>query len=271
MSMKMNGERMMVMTCRNYSVGSRQMYDERRMNRVAVAALLLALASVLTLVATGPLYRTGRVSLTTAFTIMRWAAYGGVASLLLGVIGAIIAARRGSGMAAAVAALVIVVGGLALPASWLRQASRVPRIHDISTDTDRPPTFVAIVPLRAGARNPIEYGGPEIAAQQHQGYPDIAPLTLSVPPSQAFDRALAATRAMGWELVASDPATGRIEATDTTFWFGFKDDIVVRVTPAAGGSRVDVRSLSRVGLSDVGTNAARIRRFVKTVSESRTS
>jgi len=68
---------------------------------------------------------------------------------------------------------------------------------------------------------------------------------------------------MGGELVASDPVAGRIEATDTTFWFGFKDDIVVRVAPAPGGSRVDVRSTSRVGLSDVGTNAARIRKYLR--------
>jgi uncharacterized protein (DUF1499 family) len=238
------------------------MYDEPRSNRAAAIGLLLATGSALTLVATGPLYRAERVSLTTAFTIMRFAAYAGVASVLLAAVGAIVAARRGRGMATAVAALIIGAGSLAVPATWLRQASRVPRIHDISTDTDHPPAFVAVVPLRAGAPNPIEYGGAEIAAQQRQGYPDIAPVTLSVPPNQAFDRALATARAMGWELVASEPAAGRIEATDTTFWFGFKDDIVIRVAPAPGGSRVDVRSLSRVGLSDVGTNAARIRMFV---------
>jgi uncharacterized protein (DUF1499 family) len=239
------------------------MRDQYRTNRVALPALLLALASVLTLVAIGPVHRSGRVGLTTAFLVMRWAAYGGIAALMLGVIGAIIAARRqGRGRGAAVAAIVIVVAGLALPASYLRRASRVPRIHDITTDTDRPPAFVAVVPLRADARNPIEYGGPELAAQQRQGYPDIVPLTLDVPPAQAFDRALAAARSLGWEIVASDPASGRIEATDTTFWFGFKDDIVVRVAAAPGGSRVDVRSLSRVGLSDVGTNAARIRTYL---------
>ena len=239
------------------------MYDQHRTNRVATIGLFLALAAVLAIAVTGPLHRTGRVSLTTAFLILRWAAYGGIAALLCGILGAILAARRGRGMAAAVATLVICIGGLALPASWLRQASRVPRIHDITTDPDRPPAFVAVAPLRAGAPNPIVYGGPELAAQQRQGYPDLAPLTLAVPPDRAFDRALATARAMGWELVASDPAAGRIEATDTTFWFGFKDDIVIRVTPASGSSRVDVRSLSRVGLSDVGTNAARIRKFLK--------
>ena len=88
---------------------------------------------------------------------------------------------------------------------------------------------------------------------------------LSVPPSQAFDRALSAARGMKWEIVASDPATGRIEATDTTFWFGFKDDVVVRISSAPQGSRIDVRSVSRVGRSDVGTNAKRIQIYLEKV------
>ena len=70
---------------------------------------------------------------------------------------------------------------------------------------------------------------------------------------------------MGWEIVASDPAQGRIEATATTFWFGFKDDIVVRLAAEGTGSRVDVRSLSRIGSSDVGANAQRIRAYLEKV------
>jgi uncharacterized protein (DUF1499 family) len=73
---------------------------------------------------------------------------------------------------------------------------------------------------------------------------------------------LAAARAQGWEIVAAVPAEGRIEATDTTRFFGFKDDIVIRVKAEGAGSRVDVRSLSRVGKSDVGKNASRIRAYL---------
>jgi uncharacterized protein (DUF1499 family) len=238
------------------------MYDEPRPNRMAHLALLLAAVSLLLLAAAGPLYRSRLLGLASAFGVLRWAAYGGVGALVLAVLAVIIAARRRTGMTAAAAAIVAGLLALAMPYSWLRQASRVPRIHDVTTDTDHPPTFVAVVPLRAGAPNTAQYGGPEIAAQQHQGYADLAPLALSVPPNQAFDRALAVARKMGWEIVASDPASGRVEATDTTFWFGFKDDVVVRIAAAPGGSRVDVRSVSRVGLSDVGTNAARIRKYL---------
>ena len=139
----------------------------------------------------------------------------------------------------------------------------MPPIHDISTDTKRPPEFVAILPLRADAPNPSEYGGPEVAAAQIGAYPDLQTHRMDAAPAQAFERAQQAARGLGWEIVSADPTAGRIEATATTFWFGFKDDVVIRIEPDAAGSRVDVRSLSRVGGSDVGANAARIRAFLQ--------
>ena len=225
-------------------------------------SLLLTAVSLVMLVAPGPLYRLGYLGLASAFAVLKWGVYAGIGALVLAVLGVIVAASRGSGMAAPLTAVVALLLVFAMPAILVRRASRVPRIHDIATDTDHPPPFVAVVPLRASAPNTVQYGGAEIAAQQHQGYPDVTPLVLGVPPDQAFNRALAVARNMGWEIVQSDPASGRIEATDTTFWFGFKDDVVVRIAAAPGGSRVDVRSVSRVGLSDVGTNAARIRKYL---------
>jgi uncharacterized protein (DUF1499 family) len=159
-------------------------------------------------------------------------------------------------------AFVLGAAAALVPYRWMQQAQRVPPIHDITTDTERPPEFQAVLPLRADAPNPAAYGGPEVAAQQRAGYPDIAPLTLELPPAEAYRQALDAAREMGWELVAADSAEGRIEATATTGWFGFKDDVVVRVAPAGAGSRVDVRSVSRVGKSDVGANAERIREYL---------
>jgi uncharacterized protein (DUF1499 family) len=156
----------------------------------------------------------------------------------------------------------LVLGGaiVAVPSQYLFRG--VPAIHDITTDTDNPPQLVATLPLRAGAENTAVYGGPKLAAEQKQGYPDIAPLALPVPPRTAFERAQRAAKEMGWLIIAADPAAGRLEATDTTLWFGFHDDIVVRIVAADGGCRVDVRSVSRVGRSDIGTNAKRIRGFL---------
>jgi uncharacterized protein (DUF1499 family) len=145
----------------------------------------------------------------------------------------------------------------------LRSAKRAPEIHDISTDTVNPPRFVAVVPLRAGAPNSVVYAGEATASRQHAAYPDIQPITLGVPPEQAYRRALDAARNMGWQVDASVPAEGRIEATDTTRWFGFKDDIVIRVSPAGTGSRIDVRSESRLGDGDLGKNARRIRAYLR--------
>jgi len=142
-----------------------------------------------------------------------------------------------------------------------------PPIHDITTDTDNPPAFVAVLPLRVDAPNPTVYGTsrdmtPELLTRlQQEAYPDIQPRLLEATPEAVFDRALAAVDSLGWELVAADRQAGRIEATDTTFWFRFKDDIVIRIRAEGSGSRVDARSVSRVGRGDAGTNAKRLRRF----------
>lgn len=168
---------------------------------------------------------------------------------------------RGRGIVGVVAAAAV----LTFPVVVAVTASGTAPIHDVTTDTADPPVFVAAVPVRAetGALNPVAYGGPEVAALQRQSFPDLEPLRLDVAPPAAFDRALAAVRAMDWELIAADPSAGRIEATDTTLLFGFKDDIVVRVREDGTGSRIDVRSLSRVGGGDLGTNAKRVRRYLQ--------
>jgi len=162
---------------------------------------------------------------------------------------------------------VIGLGAAALPLLQLRTAKSVPPIHDITTDPSDPPVFEAVLPLRMGAANGVEYGGNTVAAQQRAAYPDILPIRLDAAPSQAFARALDAARAMGWAIAAADPARGVIEATDRTLWFGFKDDIAVRVRANGTGSVIDVRSLSRIGRSDVGTNARRIRAYRDQLAE----
>ena len=242
------------------------MYDEPKASGVARLAAALGAVSVLALAAAGPLHHLGLVGLAGAFSVLKWAVYGALATVVLAISGIIIAARRRSGMAVAMTALALSLAAIGSVGALAWKASRVPAIHDITTDTVQPPPFLAVLPLRAGAPNPAEYGGPAIAAKQRQAFPDLGPLSLNLPSGRAFDRALAAARAMGWELVASDPAGGRIEATDTTFWFGFKDDIVIRVLPQPAGSRVDVRSVSRVGVGDIGANAARVRKYLAAVN-----
>lgn len=230
----------------------------------AVAALGLTLLGV-----AGPAYRLGVLSLPNAFTLLRWAAYAGIAATLAGVVVGLLAYRRGARVAALLAATAA-LGGVAafgIPFEWQRGARSVPPIHDITTDLEHPPTFEAIVPLRTEAPNSLERPA-ELSEQQRLGYPDLAPITLSMPSDQAFARALAVAQQADWAIVTADKSEGRIEATDTTRWFGFRDDIVIRLTPWGAGTRVDVRSVSRVGNSDAGTNARRIRRYLSTLQSS---
>jgi uncharacterized protein (DUF1499 family) len=95
-----------------------------------------------------------------------------------------------------------------------------------------------------------------------EAYPGLKPIESDLSVADAVDRTEAALQAMGLEIVAVDKEAGLVEATATTFWFGFKDDMVVRIVGNGEGSRIDLRSMSRVGQSDVGANAARITDFV---------
>jgi hypothetical protein len=134
-------------------------------------------------------------------------------------------------------------------------------IHDITTDTGNPPAFVALASARQAAPNGSVYKGDEIADRQRKAYPDVTALKSDLAPQVLFAKAEGVARAAGWEIAAAEPNEGRIEATDTTLIFGFKDDIVIRIRPAGNGSVLDMRSMSRVGVSDLGVNAKRILEF----------
>jgi len=235
------------------------------MRPLRIAALVAGLAACAMLIASGPVTRAGIWPWETGLRVFTWAAYAGLAAAGLGLILALAAAvpRWREGAWLAVAALALGLVAAAPPILLLKKAEGVPPIHDITTDPFNPPNFVALLPLRLAMPNGANYGGGAVAARQQQGYPDIKSLILKEPPAEAVQHAIDAARACGWEIVASDARNGRVEATDTTAWFGFKDDIVVRVRGLAdGGSRVDVRSVSRVGRSDLGANAARVRKFL---------
>jgi uncharacterized protein (DUF1499 family) len=228
-----------------------------------VAAGGIAVLSLLLLALSGPLYRFGILGLPNAFTLLRWGAYGGIAAMVVSLPVLMMAYASGKRLRALLGAVAFLLGAAAfgIPFQWQQSARGVPPIHDITTDLENPPAFEAVVPLRADAPNSLERP-PDLARLQREGYPDLAPVTLSIPMEQAFDRALAEAQEAGWEIVTADRSAGRIEATDTTRWFGFEDDIAVRLTPWGSGTRVDVRSVSRVGRGDTGTNARRIRRYL---------
>lgn len=139
----------------------------------------------------------------------------------------------------------------------------VPRIHDIATDLEHPPEFVVIETLRTPVHNSLDRLKPEnLADLQEKGYPGLGPVWINRSFDQVFEQAVALIKKRGWEVAAIAVEEGRIEATDTTRIMGFKDDIVIRVQVTGSRTRVDMRSASRVGESDLGVNAARIQHFL---------
>ena len=243
----------------------------RRSWAVAVAVLgaVAAVAAAVALVIAPLGYRAGLWPLSTALiflprVIVYYAGIAGAAISLLGLIVTAATKRRGW---AALALLGIVVGAGAayVPWSFAQMGHAVPPVNDITTDTANPPPFEAVMPLREAVHaQPVTYGA-DFPALQKEAFPDIVAPHLAKPADQAFALALDAVRRMGWTIVAADGERGRIEATDRTFWYGFTDDIVVRVSADGMGSRIDVRSKSRLGRGDFGTNARRVRAYLAAI------
>lgn len=240
-------------------------HKKRRGRWLPAVGLLLALAGAMLVLVPGPGYRWQLFGLGAAFALLRWGAFIGSAGAIVSLLALVtMFARTGRPVVQVLCAgvgLVIGAASFGVPWALLQQARSVPPIHDITTDTAQPPAFQAILPLRQDAPNSAVYGGPAIAREQRKAYPDIKPLQLQVSPARAFAAALDVAKDMGWRIVAAAPQAQRIEATVTTSWFGFKDDVVIRIRAAEPGARVDIRSVSRVGASDLGKNAERIRRF----------
>jgi uncharacterized protein (DUF1499 family) len=151
-----------------------------------------------------------------------------------------------------------------VPWQYSRLHSTLPPIHDITTDTDNPPAFSAVLPARAAEHaGGVNYDDPQLPQLQKVAYADLAGLKAALPVAKAFKEALHVAKSMpGWTIIASDADAGHIEASQQSRWFRFTDDIVIRVSSDVVGSRIDMRSTSRQGHSDYGVNAARIRAYI---------
>ncbi len=154
----------------------------------------------------------------------------------------------------------IALPGAALLIAMTQGAGNAPQIHDITTDTNDPPTFIKAVQQRGEESNTLAIK-PDFIEQQRAAYPDLKSIATTLNTKAAFDRAVVVAQQLGWEIYNQDREGGLIEAVETTAIFAFKDDIAIRVRPSGAGATVDLRSVSRVGRGDLGANAARIRRF----------
>ena len=222
---------------------------------------LVSLIAFLLVLLPGPLYKFDVVELGTAFAGFKFGVYAGGAALLLLLV-QVIFMRKTVTLGSAATAVIFSAIAIAMPLNMMNTAKSVPPIHDISTDLVNPPEFIAIAPLRADASNPVEYAGEETAVQQRKAYPELATLNFAQSKTDLVKATEQAVQNLGWELVNTDISKGIVEATETTAWFGFKDDVVVRINDEGSERFVDIRSKSRVGRSDLGKNAERIHTLI---------
>lgn len=246
----------------------RRIVDEPT-SRLAIWARRCAVFSLAATVLAVLIVRSGILELEPAL-----ATFGG--ALVFAVIGIVLALGAfvviwKDGIAGAGYAFSAVAIGLALlgyPAYLGYLAYKLPMINDITTDPIDPPRFDILARLRP--RGTVEYAGLYAAEQQRKAYPDIEPLTVNVTPPQVYDAAVAAMFKRKWRVVVDRPPQlgrrdGQIEAVARTPIMGFRDDVALRVRPDGDGTRIDVRSASRYGRHDFGTNAARIRSLLEDI------
>lgn len=231
---------------------------------ILIFALLSALVGLLMVALPGPAYQRELLELRPALDLFRAALWPGLAAATLGLLAALTGGGgvRGGPALCLISVLVAVIVVIP-PLQFRHAADSVPPIHDISTDLADPPAFVALRAAREDAPNAVEHPGEEVATQQRDAYPEIRPRRYARSPEAVFAAAADQVREQGWLLVEEDSDSGRIEAVAVTTWFGFRDDVVIRVAADADGARLDMRSASRVGRSDLGANARRIDRYLR--------
>lgn len=249
---------------------------------LAWLSLIVAVLAAAATAAAGPGYQAQWWDL--GFALRTLIGYGGWAALGSGVLALVLTLVllvRGPGRFLVPSILALLVSGTLLYVmvpqlamvrevplySDLMGVEPVPPIHDITTDTDDPPQFEAAVKLRESdwmTKNPPEYDPAQGEKQlAFGGYDDIEPAYFDAAPETVFAKALKTVNDFGWLVIRADQEAGIIEAAETSTWFGFTDDVVIRVRQTEDGrTRLDMRSKSRIGQSDVGQNARRIRRFM---------
>jgi len=242
---------------------ARRPFPDEPVSRVAVWSSRLGLFAIAVAALSVIIVRSGLLEIVPALaTFGASLVFAGLA-ILLAFAAFVVIWRQGTGGLLGLALL-------AYPAYLGTRALRLPAIADISTDTSNPPRFDVLARLRPRGRT--DYPGAAAAALQHKAYPYVAPLDLDVPTKVAYDAALALVTKRKWYVGDTRPPTlarrdGVIEAVARTPIMGFRDDVVIRISPLGQGARVDMRSASRFGDHDLGSNASRIRSLLEDIDD----
>ena len=265
----------------------RQSFTEAPVSRLAVWARRIALFSLAATFVAVIIVRSGALEIVPALSTLAGALVLACMAILLAFSAGIVIWQHGiGGGRQAVTALVIGTALIAYPVYLGVKAFRLPAIYDISTDPIDPPQFDAIARLRPRDANPVTYAGLYTAEQQHAAYPDIEPDETTATPQDAYAAAMKVIAKRKWRVVDSRPPQGPqprvidarasqagtvrdgiIEAVARTPILGFRDDVVLRIRPTVDGARIDVRSASRYGRHDLGTNAKRVRGLIDDIDD----
>ena len=250
---------------------ARRPFPDEPVSRVAVWSSRLALFAIAVAALSVIIVRSGLLEIVPALATFAAALVFAGLAILLAFAAFIVIWRQGTGgLGRALLGLFLGLALLAYPTYLGTRALRLPAISDVTTDTTNPPRFDVLARLRPRGRT--DYPGPAVAALQRTAYPDVVPLDLDVPTKVAYDAALALITKRKWYIGDTRPPTlarrdGVIEAVARTPIMGFRDDVVIRVTPLGQGTRIDMRSASRFGNHDLGANASRIRSMLEDIDD----
>ena len=265
----------------------RQLFTQTSISRLAIWSRRIALFSLAATFIAVIIVRSGALEIVPALSTLAGALVLACLAILLAFAAGIVIWRQGiGGGRQAVTALLIGAALIAYPVYLGIKASRLPAIYDITTDPIDPPQFDAIARLRPRDANPVTYAGLYTAEQQHAAYSDIEPDDTTATPQDAFAAAMKVIAKRKWRVVDARPPQGPlprvidtrapqpsavrdgiIEAVARTPILGFRDDVVVRIRPTIDGVRIDVRSASRYGRHDLGTNAKRVRSLIEDIDD----
>jgi uncharacterized protein (DUF1499 family) len=237
----------------------RESKQARWSRRIAVFAAQVVIISVL-------LHRFDLLGTKVATNLLGFGALGGLFAFALAGIALVRIWSQGLlGGGHAVAGAIIGLALLAGPMWYLPELLTLPKINDITTDSQSPPQFEQIASIRDKDANPTAYSADRLAVLQIQSYPDIRPMVLERSAEETFDLAREAVTKLDWKIVndrkPDGDQPGQIEAVARTLLMGYADDIVIRVSAGTNEAKIDVRSASRYGEHDFGANARRIRRL----------
>lgn len=252
---------------------SRRRLLEDPYSRLAIWARRLAFFSLVAALLSILIVRSDLLEIVPALATFAGALAIAVMAILIAIAALVVIWTDGlRGIGYALSSIAISLGLLAYPLYLGAKAFRLPAISDITTDPIDPPRFEAIARVRPRAANPVIYAGLYAAERQRLAYPEVEPLLLTATPKEVFDAALAVANKRRWRVIdvrepTANRREGRIEAIARTPVMGFRDDVVIRVRPNGEDSRIDVRSASRYGRHDFGSNAARIASLLADVEQ----